>query len=151
MPGEIDQLWPGTKNHKTHSVPLSGPAIAILDTLAPREKGQVFPNGRGGYIKIPVTINIWKELGIRRFRPHHLRATAASHMDALGISQEHLSRVINHATKGSAVTASYIRHDFLQQKRHALETWAAHLTTVVEGHDPRTVIPIRAQQTIVTP
>ena len=87
-----------------------------------------------GAIKIPVTIGLWKKLGIPRFRPHDLRATAATGMDALGISEEHIARVLNHSKGG--VTASYIRHDKLVQKRRALEAWGESLMAVVERREP---------------
>ncbi len=80
-----------------------------------------------------MTKEVWKALGIPRFRPHDLRATVASGMDALGIHKEHISRVLNHAEGGT--TAGYIRHDHMDQKRRALEAWAAHLTAVVEGRE----------------
>ena len=143
QPGAPADGWPGTKNAKTHDVPLSPQAIAILDGLDPQATGPVFPNRLGGAIKIPVTISLWKKLGIPRFRPHHLRATAASGMDALGISEEHIGRVLNHSKGG--VTASYIRHDKLAQKRRALDAWGSHLMEVVERRTPESaVVDIRS-------
>lgn len=135
MPGETDGDWPGTKNARTHEVPLSPQAMVILNELEPREDGPVF-NGR-----IPTTVPLWKKLNIPRFRPHHLRATAASGMDALGIHREHISQVLNHTEGG--VTAGYIRHDHFEQKRRALEAWDQHLMAIVEGRSvPSSVVDI---------
>ena len=137
LPGEPDGTWPGTKNARTHEVPLSEQAIAILEELGPKEKGMVF-NGQ-----IPRTGGIWKELNIPRFRPHDLRATASTGMDLLGFTEEHIGRVLNHAQSG--VTQSYIRHSHFEQKRQALEAWGGHLQAVVEGRQaPSSVVPIRS-------
>ena len=139
QPGAPADGWPGTKNGRTHDVPLASEALDILAGLEPKAKGPVFPSGS----QIPRTVLIWKQLGIPRFRPHHLRATAATGMDALGISEEHIGRVLNH-TKGG-VTASYIRHDKLAQKRRALEAWGSHLMEVVERRTPESaVVDIRS-------
>jgi len=137
LPGEPDGIWPGTKNSRSHEVPLSEMAISILIELGPKEKGPVF-NGQ-----IPRTGGIWKRLDIPRFRPHHLRATAATGMDLLGFTDEHIGRVLNHSKNG--VTQSYIRHSHFEQKRHALEAWGSHLQAVVEGREvPSSVVDIRS-------
>ena len=82
-------------------------------------------------------------MGIARVRTDQLRATEASGMDALGISEEHIGRVLNHSKGG--VTASYIRHDKLAQKRRALEAWGEPLMAVVERRTPATgVVDIRS-------
>ena len=87
---------------------------------------------------IPSVRPVWQALGIPRFRPHDLRATAASGMDALGIHKEHISRVLNHVEGGT--TAGYIRHDHMDQKHRALEAWALRLMAVAEGQEPPSVV-----------
>ena len=142
LPGSPDKEWPGTKNGRTHQVPLSVPALEILQELGLEESGPVFPHERG-CMRIPSVQPIWKALGMQRFRPHDLRATAASGMDALGIHKEHISRVLNHVEGGT--TAGYIRHDNMEQKRRALEAWALRLKAVVQDREPPSkVVPIRA-------
>lgn len=137
LPGDPDGDWPGTKNGRTHEVPLSSQAIVLLEELDPQKEGNVFPSAR-----IPITKSIWDGLDIPRFRPHDLRATAASGMDALGIHREHISRVLNHVEGG--VTASYIRHDHMDQKRRALDAWGAYLEAIVKGlKPPSDVVDIR--------
>ena len=61
--------------------------------------------------------------------PHDLRRTVASHMAAMGIGENVVARVLNHASEiGKTITgAVYIRHSFAAEKRHALEAWAAEL------------------------
>ena len=137
LPGAPDGDWPGTKNSRTHLVPLSPQAITILHELEPQEDGPVF-SGR-----IPTTSGLWKKLKIQRFRPHHLRATASTGMSELGFTEEYISRVLNHSK--SSVTQSYIRHDHFEQKRRALEVWGNHLQTILEGRPvPSGVVDIRS-------
>lgn len=136
LPGKPTGDWPGTKNGRDHQVPLAQAALDILTseaTVGPAQaEGPVFPGVRGApSISIPSVVAVWKGLGIPRFRPHDLRATAATGMDALGIARETISRVLNHVEGG--VTAGYVRHDAMQAKRAALDAWAAHLAAVVEG------------------
>ena len=137
MPGEAVGTWPGTKSAKTCECPLTDQVISILYELGPQEDGQVF-NG-----KIPSTIKVWKQLELPRFRPHHLRATASTKMDELGFTEEHISRVLNHAQSG--VTQSYIRHGYHEQKLRALTAWGNHLDSIVTGTPiPSSVVDFRS-------
>ncbi len=70
--------------------------------------------------------------------PHDLRRTVASHLAAMGIGENVVARVLNHASEiGKTITgAVYIRHSFAAEKRHALETWAAELERIIEDNRP---------------
>jgi integrase len=61
---------------------------------------------------------------------HDLRRTAATEMARLGVSRFVIGRVLNHADRG--VTGIYDRHAYLQEKRHALETWARYLGNLTQ-------------------
>jgi hypothetical protein len=55
-------------------------------------------------------------------------------MARIGISIPVIERVLNHQGGTFAgVVGVYQRHDFADEKRQALERWAAHLMTVVSG------------------
>jgi integrase len=74
---------------------------------------------------------------------HDLRRTAATHMVRLGVSEEVVGRVLNHAPKG--VTAKvYALHTYAPEKRSALDRWAAELMRAVEGKPMRKVVSLRA-------
>ena len=131
-PGEPGAGWPGTKNGRDHEVPLTAPVLDLLRELDPAAHGHVFPSSKKGKcIAIPRVGPIWRQAGIERFRPHDLRATAATGMDALGIVRQHISLVLNHVEGG--VTQSYVRHDKRQHKRSALQSWANELTAILDG------------------
>jgi hypothetical protein len=50
-------------------------------------------------------------------------------MARLGVAKATISRVLNHAEGG--VTSLYARHSYIDEKRAALEQWAAHVARVV--------------------
>jgi integrase len=74
-----------------------------------------------------------KHFGIKHFTPHDLRRTAASFMTKLKVPRLHVEKVLNHSTRDIAEV--YDRHDYLAEKRAALERWAEHLQTVIAGKD----------------
>ncbi len=143
LPGAPEGNWRGTKNGRTHEVPLSSLALDLLAELDRQEVGPVFPSARRSHITIPDARSIWKALEIPRFRPHDLRATAATGMDELGIHKEQIAQVLNH--KDGSVTASYVRSAHREQKRHALDAWGARLSAIVEGREATaSVVPLRS-------
>ena len=132
MPGAPTIGWRGTKNGRDHEVPLTDPMLELLREFDPERSGHVFPSTwRGKCIKIPSTQSVWAAAGIPRFRPHDLRATAATKLDELGVSQDHIGLILNHVQ--TSVTASYIRHDQRKHKRAALELWADELMAILRG------------------
>jgi integrase len=133
MPGKASPIWPGTKNGRDHEVPLTKPVLDLLEELDPQPSGYVFPSTTryNRPIADVLAVSIWQAAGMPRFRPHDLRATAATGMDSLGIVRQHISLVLNHVEAG--VTASYIRHDARQHKRAALEAWSKELEAILAG------------------
>jgi integrase len=137
-----------TKNRKSHFVPLSPLAVELLQQAIAisGESKFVFPSRqRSGCIE-PQGIarsmrQALKVLGLseRPATPHDLRRTVASQMAAMGIGENIVARVLNHASEiGKTITgAVYIRHSFAAEKRHALEAWAVQLeawrTTAAPG------------------
>jgi hypothetical protein len=70
----------------------------------------------------------------------HLRRTAASFMTKLGILRLHVEEVLNHAT--GDIAEVYDRHDYLPEKRAALERWSVHLKELLAGNE-RPVVPLQ--------
>jgi integrase len=79
--------------------------------------------------------------GIAHFTPHDLRRTAASFMTKLKIPRLHVEKVLNHST--GDIAEVYDRHDYLPEKRAALERWAEHLSAIVEGREHKIVPMVR--------
>ena len=69
-----------------------------------------------------------------RLAPHDLRRTCVSGMARLGIAPHVADKVLNHqAGTISAVAAVYQHHDFLAERRTALDLWGAHFGRLLTG------------------
>lgn len=82
-----------------------------------------------------------KHFDIPHFTPHDLRRTAASFMTKLKIPRLHVEKVLNHAT--GDIAEVYDRHDYLREKRVALEKWGRHLAAIIEGKEQKIVPLVR--------
>lgn len=70
---------------------------------------------------------------VRRFTPHDLRSTARSHFGVLGVPITVAERCLNHSLGG--LVAIYDQHDYLDERRKALELWSAKLAVLESGAD----------------
>jgi len=77
---------------------------------------------------------------VREFSPHDLRSTARSYLAELGVNVIVAERCLNHTLGG--LVAVYDQHDYLNERREALEKWAS-LLAELEGK-PDNVVPLRA-------
>jgi integrase len=78
--------------------------------------------------------------GTEHFTPHDLRRTAASFMTKLGIPRLHVEKVLNHST--GDIAEVYDRHDYLAEKRIALDRWGDHLLHILADKN-RSVVPLQ--------
>lgn len=144
-----------TKNGRDHVVPLNRAAIATLDALAgvsaegaaeltwPRS-GFVFSHVPGkpisGFSKVKARLDrmlaATKEPEVRPWRLHDLRRTVATNMQRLGVRFEVTEAILNHVSITQAGVASvYQRHDWLDEKRAALDAWGSKLLSMVESYE----------------
>jgi integrase len=149
-----------TKNRRVHVVPLSAPALQLIEQALnrrPKEsRGPLFPSPRQLSRSISPNaithafLRVCKALGIQDASPHDLRRTGATALtsERIGIQRFIVSRVLNHASDtgdAAAVTAVYDRHAYLPEKRKALDSWAALLAEIVASEKrPANVIPLVA-------
>src|SRR5262249_22212491 len=145
IPGEF------TKNGHIHVVPLSAPAVRILEDLKAAAdveakkplKGRKEPRGHSPWVfpgardrSLSVT-EVQKLIGRVRtdtkvkFRGHDLRRTASTKMTELGVSRLIVRKILNHAEP--EVTAVYDRFSYLEEKREALDLGGRRLTVLVSG------------------
>ena len=126
-----------SKNGQPHRVPLSPPALRILERRHDAGGEYVFP-GRNGGGSVPHTKWMHQKL-VRAsaldepWNGHDLRRTAATKMVELGTSVETVGRVLNHAEHGSVTMKHYVRHSWDAEKRDALDAWARRLMVLVSG------------------
>jgi integrase len=140
------------KANRAHAVPLSPLSLAILADC-PMLGAHVFstrsvPRGGGtipisGWSKFKshldrAAIEALRQLTsdpeatISEWRLHDLRRTAASLMTERGVSRLVVSKVLNHAEQG-VTGRHYDLHEYLPEKRQALDVWGARLAAIVEG------------------
>lgn len=126
-----------TKSGRSHRVPLSKPALDVLDRVRERTgSGEyVFPGRKPGRALSPHhgAVRLWEDTAVADARVHDLRRTAASFMGSLGAGRFTIARVLNHADR--SVTAVYDRHSYDAEKMVALERWADDLTRILAGKE----------------
>jgi integrase len=129
------------KNGQVHLVPLAGRVIEELDALAdgewPREGYVLTTTGKNpisGFSKAKKALDTRIAGGgeqVADWRVHDLRRTLATGLQRLGVRFEVTEAVLNHVSgaKGG-VAGIYQRHNWLEEKRAALEAWERHFTTL---------------------
>jgi integrase len=124
------------KNAKAHLVHLSGPAWAIIERT-PRAHELVFPTS--GKRHLQSFNRAKKELdrrsGVTGWWLHDLRRTIVSGMARLGVPPHVADKILNHQSGTiSGVAAVYQKHEFLVERREALESWGEHVAGIVASH-----------------
>ena len=122
-----------TKNGKSHVVHLSAGAIAVLKRR-PKRGAYVFTiNGAKPFSRFSAAKRKLDALcGVTGWRLHDLRRTCVSGMARLGVAPHVADKVLNHQSGTiSGVAAVYQRHDFLAERKEALDRWAAHVLKIV--------------------
>lgn len=80
-------------------------------------------------------------LGIDQFTPHDLRRTAATFMAEMGVMDEVIDAVLNHAKQGVIKVYNQYRYD--KEKQAALETWGRKLRSIITGEATGKMISLR--------
>lgn len=126
-----------SKNNKAHIVHLSKPAAAILER---RERTSDYVFGTGGSKSFQSFGKAKKALdascGVSNWRLHDLRRTVVSGMAGMGIPPHVADKILNHQSGTiSGVAAVYQRHEFLKERKEALDRWGAHVAGLVAGSE----------------
>ena len=157
-----------TKNGRPHLVHLSAPARAILAAL-PRQPGTELAftttaaQAATGPVARPISGFSHAKARLDQlilaertataapgrppaplvgWRLHDLRRTGVTALARLGVRWEVADRLLNHVQGAiQGVAAVYQRHEFLAERRRALDTWAAHVLAAGEGGPPRVPTP----------
>jgi len=142
---EIDfnsRTWtlPGsrTKNGKPHIVHLSEACIKLIKR-ASRLGSYVFSiSGVKPFQNFTNAKRALDELsGVTGWRLHDLRRTCVSGMAGLGVPPHVADKILNHQSGTiSGVAAVYQRHDFLAERKLALERWGQYIETLVGERVP---------------
>lgn len=164
-----------SKNAVAQIVPLSATAVAELDRVAKKAKGEEMTSevvnwSKTGFVftttgktpisgltkaKIALDAAITKARGgdegedaaelkqMLAWRIHDLRRTLATGFQRLGVRFEVTEAVLNHVSgaKGG-IAGIYQRHDWKEEKRAALDTWARHVENLIIPAEQCNVVAI---------
>jgi integrase len=125
-----------TKNGQPHSIPLSPPALHILETV-PRVAGSDFVFTTNGKVPISAWARIKAQidhaLKLPDWRIHDLRRTVATGLQKLKTPLEVTEAVLGHTSGSrSGIVGVYQRYDYADEKRAALNAWGHHVHTFVQ-------------------
>ena len=121
------------KNAKAHVVHLSEQSIAVL-TRADQPGPYVFSLlGTKPFQRFSRAKRLLDQLsGVTGWRLHDLRRICVSGIARLGVAPNVADKILNHqAGTISGVAAAYQRHEFLLERKEALERWGAHVAQIV--------------------
>jgi integrase len=157
------KVWtvPGnrTKAGKTHRVPLSPAALAVLESVRPLAKGLgdlVFPSGRTGKPLSDMSLSEvvrrmneggepgapphWRDAEGRAVVPHGFRAAFRMWAgETRPEGREVVEMALAHTIKDKA-EAAYARSDRLEKRRPLMDAWAEHCRRL-----PAEVVPLAAR------
>jgi integrase len=130
-----------TKNAKAHIVHLSRQALAILkraDQRGPFVFTLLGPKPFQDFARAKRRLD--QLSGVAGWRLHDLRRTCVSGMARLGVAPHVADKILNHQGGTiSGVAAVYQRHEFLAERRAALDLWGAHVERVLREQFERRI------------
>ena len=136
-----------TESGRPHNVPLSGPVVDILGAMGRFKGDYVFTTSGerpiSGFSKAKIRLGKVMLDARREWDPdatemehwtvHDLRRTAATHMAGANVPPHVLAALLGHSPgRIMGVSAIYIRHRYLKERREALEAWGAYVLGLVE-------------------
>jgi integrase len=161
IPAERMKGKPGMA--RPHTVPLTSKILEILETLPRLTSGDFLFSATFGATPVWMTDKGKRRIDARMLRTlrafarmrgadpemvkleawvnHDLRRTLRSRLSELRVSSDVAEAVLAHVKPG--IRGVYDRHEYLDEKRHALELWAGKLCDIVRPAEAN-VIPLRA-------
>jgi integrase len=128
-----------SKAKRDHGVPLAPALVALLDDL-PRFGPYVFALGKdrpySGQRRLKAILD--RESNVAGWTLHDLRRTCSTGLAALHVTQDIIDRVLGHAA--GTLAGTYNRHQYLQEKRQALQAWAKRVEFIVNGSGGKVVV-----------
>jgi integrase len=150
IPGE--RMKGKRSNARPHAVPLIGDSLTILAALPKFKRGDFLFSTTFGKSPVWITDKVKKRVDERMLRTlralarqrgedpkkvklkhwvnHDIRRTVRSNLSALRVQEEIREAVLAHVRPG--IKRTYDVYDYLDEKREALELWAARLRSIVE-------------------
>ena len=117
------------KTKRPHVVPLEKQSAEIIGSQPVWNHGDfVFSTTSGrspvsGFSKAKARLD--RLSGVADWTLHDIRRSVATHMARLGVSQEHIERVLGHVIEG--VAGTYNRYSYLDEKSDAFRLWQSEI------------------------
>ena len=146
---DLDQsLWTipseRTKNAKPHFVHLTDQAKEVLAAMPHVGSFVYTTTGKSpfsGFSKAKKELD--KVSGVTGWRLHDIRRTVTTGMATLGIAPHVADKIMNHQSGTiSGVAAVYQRHEFLDERKTALEAWSNYVQALMDEADLDNVVRI---------
>ena len=142
----VEKTWriPDTKTGKPHVVPLSDPALRLLDEMRrfrDPNSDVVFPGAKRGTALNDATLrHLLREMGYAgTATTHGMRATFKTWAaECTAYPKDVVEMALAHAQ--TALDAAYMRGELLDKRRRLMGAWA----TFLEGEAMGSVVPLRA-------
>jgi integrase len=134
------------KTDTWHLIPFSLPAMEIINSITPNGKYIFTIRGKHPFTRYSTFKEKLDNLSqVTSWKLHDLRRTLRTNFSRFKISQPHIRELILGHEQGGIV-AVYDQWDYLDEKREALEQWAAKLNTIVNPatDHSQTVVKLRA-------
>ncbi|MGE0875657.1 MAG: tyrosine-type recombinase/integrase [Burkholderiales bacterium] len=142
------------KQPRAHRLPITDRAAEILERLMKANgEAPVLMSTNG---KVPIrtetiadtvteicTAMMANKTARERFEHRDLRRTCETMLASIGISRDVRAQLQSHGL-GGIQQRHYDRHDYMDEKRRALEVWDARLAEIASGKTPEKVVPIAA-------
>lgn len=119
------------KGGKEHKVPLTGPALAVLDRMAKIKNGGEFifySPGSGRPLSDAATGAVLDRMGRTDIVPHGFRSTFKDWAAERGYSEAVVEAALAHSVS-DAVIAAYQRTTFFELRKKLLDDWAVFATS----------------------
>src|SRR6202011_378299 len=122
-----------TKNGKPHIVHLSNEAIVVLNRANKIGPFVFSIDGAKAFQEFSRAKSELDELsGVTGRRLRGQRRTCVSGMARLGVAPHVADKILNHQSGTiSGVAAVYQRHQFMAERREAIEKWGAHIAHIL--------------------
>ncbi len=133
------------KNGYTHIIPLTPLALETIEQARPYQRnGLMFPNSKGNIIGKTILPKCMSRLDWSKLpaTPHDLRRTCITGISQLGFNRTIQDKVANHVD--NSIGGVYDRHDYMKEKRQALEAWNRKLNQLITGQAESNIVQLRS-------
>ena len=129
------------KMGREHRVPLSGPALSVLDAMTKIRRGNyVFPGiGTKQGVSRMSPLKLLERMGCGELTVHGFRASFRTWaQEATNFPREVAERALAHVVENETEFA-YARSDLLEKRRLLMDAWARHCGTIAPAGE---VVPL---------